>query len=193
MALKAADKEKLKTVYGFDVDKLVEAITKTEEVDFDIPSDVTVIKTAELETRDANNRQAGKSEGETAGEKKGRELSAKALKKKLALPDTLPNDLDKVIEAAGEQLTKGDDGLKEQIKLLQADKSRLETEKKEVETKARHAVFDSELIGYFPANRTADLTDSERLLLVKANLQFEEHEGKMVVKKNGEIVRDKNS
>ena len=85
MALKADAKEKLKT-FGLDVDKLSEAITKTEEVDYTVPDDVTVIKTADLETRDANNKQAGKLEGETSGEKKGRELAAKSLKKKLSLP-----------------------------------------------------------------------------------------------------------
>lgn len=189
MALKAETKEKLKA-FGFDVDKLIEAITKTEETDFAVPEDVTVIKTADLATRDANNRQSGKTEGMSEGEKKGKELAAKSLKKKLSLADTVPNDLDKVLEAANEQLTKGDDGLKEQIGLLQQDKARLEREKTEVEQKAKAAMFDSELISHFPATRTADLTDAERLLLVKANLQFEEHEGKMVVKRNGEIVRD---
>jgi hypothetical protein len=90
-----------------------------------------------------------------------------------------------------ETLSKGDAGLKEQVALLQKDKETLLATNSQLETKAKQAGFDAELISYFPTNRTADLTDSERLALVKMNLQFEEAEGKPVIKKNGEILRDK--
>lgn len=191
MALKADAKEKLKTVYGFDVDKLVEAITKTEEIDYALPDGVTVIKTTDLEARDANSKASGKSEGMTEGEKKGRELAAKAFKKKFSLEDSIGNDPDKVVEAVNEKLNKGDKGLQEQVTLLQADKTRLESEKKELEQKAVTAGFDAELISQFPAGRNGDLTDAERLTLVKMNLSFETVDGKPVVKRNGEILRDK--
>lgn len=190
MALKAADKQKMKDLYGFDVDKLIEAITKTEEVDYAVPTDITVIKTTDLEIRDNNNKTSGKTEGETAGEKKGKELAAKAFRKKFNLDDTVGNEVDKVVEAVNTKLNKGDVGLQEQITLLQADKLRLESEKGELEKKTTAAMFDSELISYFPANRTADLNDQERLTLIKMNLQFEELDGKKVVKKGGEVQRD---
>lgn len=190
MALKADAKEKLKT-FGLDVDKLIAAITDTAEVDFPVPADITVIKTADLETRDSNNKASGKVEGETIGVTKGRELAAKAFRKKFSLEDTVGNDVDKVVEAVHAKVNKGDAGLQEQITLLQSDKQRLETEKLQLEQRAKDAGFDAELISYFPANRTGDLSDAERLALVKMNLKFEEYEGKAVVKKNGEILRDK--
>lgn len=190
MALKAATKEKLKT-FNLDVDKLIEAVKADAEVDYVIPEDITVLKTTDLETRDANNKSAGKTEGVTEGERKGRELAAKAFKKKFALDDSVPVDVDKVVEAVNTKLNKGDTGLQEQITLLQKDKEQLNAQLEQEKIKATSSAFDSELISYFPSNRTADLSDQERLLLVKANLQFEDHEGKKVVKKGGEIIRDK--
>lgn len=190
MALKAATKEKIKS-FGLDVDKLIEAVKADAEVDYVVPEDVTVIKTADLEARDNNNKTSGKTEGISEGERKGREVAAKAFRKKFGLEDSIGNDVEKVVEAVNTKLNKGDAGLQEQITLLTQDKTRLETEKIQLEKQAKSAGFDSELISYFPTNRTADLTDSERLLLVKANLQFEEAEGKVVVKKGGEVLRDK--
>ena len=193
MALKAETKEKLKSVFGFDVDKLIEAVKADAETDYPLPDDVTVMKTADLEVRDSNNKAAGKTEGESAGEKKGKELAAKAFRKKFALEDSLGADVDKVVEAVNAKLNKGDAGLQEQILLLQKDKERLEAEKGEADKRAKAASFDADLIGNFPANRSADMSDVERLALVKMNLSFEEVDGKTVVKKGGEIVRDKNT
>jgi hypothetical protein len=189
MALKQADKDKIQS-FGFDVDKLLEAIKADAEVDYAVPSDVTVIKTTELEARDANNKNIGKTEGEAIGEKKGKELSAKAFKKKFGLEETIPADIDKVVEAVNTKLNKGDTGLQEQISLLQKDKEALLTEKTQLEAKVTAAGFDAELISYFPANRTPDLSDAERLALVKMNMSFETVEGKTLVKRNGEVVRN---
>lgn len=189
--LKTDTKEKLKTTYGLDVDKLIEAIKADAEVDFAVADDVTVLKNTDLETRDSNNKSAGKSEGITEGEKKGRELAAKAFRKKFNLADSVGNDVDKVVEAVHEQVGKGDAGLKEQIQLLQKDKETLNTQLTEEKAKARSSAFDAELISYFPVNRNKDLSDAERLALVKMNLKFEEVDGKTVAKKDGEIMRDK--
>jgi hypothetical protein len=188
--LKQAVKDKLKT-FGLDVDKLIEAVTATAETDYAVPEDITVIKTVDLEARDTNNKNAGKTEGESVGEKKGKELAAKAFKRKFNLEDTIPADVDKVVEAVNVKLNKGDAGLQEQITLLQRDKESLLTEKQQLEQKAAAAAFDAELISHFPSTRTADLTDAERLALVKMNLGFETVDGKQVVKRNGEVVRDK--
>lgn len=187
--LKQAAKDAIKAM-GFDVDKLIEGIKADAEVDVVIPEG-TLIKTADLEARDVNKMAEGKRLGETEGEKKGRELAAKALKKKFALADDVPADIDKVVEAVHTQVGKGDVGLKEQIALLQKDKETLATEKTQLQLQAKASSFDSTLISSFPANRAADLTDAERLVLLKSALTFEEVEGKQVVKKNGEILRDK--
>jgi len=190
MALKQETKEKIKA-FGFDVDKLIEAIKAEPETDYAVPEDVTVIKNTELEQRDANKVAEGKKEGEKIGETKGRELAAKAFKKKFALEDSVPADVDKVVEAVNTKLNKGDAGLQEQITLLQKDKETLNKQLEEEKQRSKLAAHDAELISYFPANRNTDLTDAERLALVKMNLAFEEHEGKAVVKRNGEILRDK--
>jgi hypothetical protein len=190
MALTQADKDALKAM-GLDPDKLVEAAKAEAEVSIAVPTDVTVIKTTDLETRDNNNKALGKTEGEATGEKKGKELAAKAFKKKFNLADTVPADIDKVVEAVNTTLAKGDEGLKEQVSLLQKDKDTLATQLQQEQAKAKAATFDAQIISQFPAGRTADLTDAERLVLVKSALQIEEVDGKTVVKKNGEILRDK--
>jgi hypothetical protein len=188
--LKAATKEAIKAL-GLDPDKLIEAVKAEAEVDYTVPTDVTVIKTSDLETRDNNNKALGKTEGEATGEKKGKELAAKAFKKKFNLAETVPADIDKVVEAVNTTLAKGDEGLKEQVSLLLKDKDTLASQLQQEQAKSKAASFDAELISQFPAGRTADLTDQERLTLVKGALQIEEVEGKKVVKKNGEVLRDK--
>lgn len=188
--LKVATKEAIKAL-GLDPDKLIEAVKADAEVDYEVPTEVTVIKNTDLEIRDNNNKAAGKTEGETIGEKKGKELAAKAFKKKFNLADTVPAEVDKVVEEVNKTLAKGDDGLKEQVSLLQKDKDALQLSLQQEQAKAKAATFDAEIISQFPAGRTTDLTDQERLALVKNALQIEEVEGKRVVKKNGEILRDK--
>jgi hypothetical protein len=192
MALKKDTIEKIKG-FGFDVDKLIAAIKADAETDYEVPADVTVIKNTDLEARDTNKLTEGKKLGETEGERKGRELAAKAFRKKFSLDDAIGNDVDKVVTAVNEKLNKGDAGLQEQITLLQKDKETLAAEKVQLQIQAKQAGFDAELISYFPSNRTADLNDAERLALVKMNLGFEEVDGKTVVKKNGEIIRDAKS
>ncbi len=189
MALKTDTKEKLKK-FAIDVDKLIAAIKDDNEVDFEVP-EMEVMKKEDLEARDNNKISEGKKLGEKEGESKGKELAAKAFRKKFALEDSVGNDIDKVVEAVNTKLATGDEGLKQQISLLQKDKETLQSEKAALENKAKQAAFDSQLISTFPANRVTDLKDSERLALLKMDLTFEEVDGKSVVKRNGEILRDK--
>jgi hypothetical protein len=189
--LKASDKEALKKVYGIDVDKLEAAIKAEGEVEFAVPDNLTVITAADLEARDNNNKAAGKKEGEGIGETKGKELAAKAFKRKFNLADTVTNDIDKVVEAVNTTIAKGDDGLREQVTLLQKDKETLTAQVAQEQARAAGMAADAGIIGDFPTNRTSDLTDSERLTLVKGALTFEMVDGKEVVKRGGEVLRDK--
>lgn len=43
----------------------------------------------------------------------------------------------------------------------------------------------------FPKDRNSSLSDDDRALLILTEFQFEEMDGKTVIKKNGEILRDK--
>jgi hypothetical protein len=190
MALTQADKDALKAM-GIDPDKLIEAAKADAEVSIAVPTDVTVIKATDLETRDNNNKAAGKAEGEKVGETKGKELAAKQFKKKFNLADTVPADIDKVVEEVNKSLAKGDEGLKEQVSLLQKDKDTLQTQLQQEQTKAQQASLDAGIIGEFPTGRGADLNDQERLGILKGVLTFEMVDGKEVVKRNGEVLRDK--
>lgn len=189
--LKQADKDKLKTTFKFDVDKLIAAVTATEEVELVLPADVTVLTTADLTTRDTNMKEAGKKEGETIGEVKGKEVAVKKIAKKMALDEALiGNDIDKLEAEVQKKFKAGDAGLQEQVNALIADKERLNAEVTVERTKAQQATFEASLISMFPANRTADLKDNERLLLLKNDLQFETVDGKTVVKRGGVVLAD---
>jgi hypothetical protein len=191
--LKQKDKDQLKATYGIDIDALITAIKADTETDFAVATDITVLKTTDLEARDTNKMTEGKRLGETEGEKKGKDLAAKAFRKKFNLEDSIGNDVDKVVEAVNAKLNKGDAGLQEQITLLQKDKETLATQNQALQQQAKAATFDSQLIATFPANRDGSLTDAERLAILKMNLSFEETDGKVTVKRNGETLRVKDS
>lgn len=193
MAIKKEDLEKIKsTLKGIDVDKMLAAHAATDEQPFEMPADISVLTAAELTTRDANVATTAKKEGETSGETKGKELAAKAFRKKFNLPDTIGVDIDKVVEAVNTELNKGDEGLKQQVAALIKDKTDLEKKVTDTESKANAALFDAELISLFPPGRTGDLQDNERLMLIKNQIEFVDVDGKKVakLKKDGTILED---
>lgn len=178
--------EKLKT-HGFDVDKLIAAIKSDDEQDYTLPELITA---TDLETRDTNMKAEGKREGVAEGKIAGKEIASKALAKKFNLPTTVDiKDLDKTIEAVGVSIASGDDGLKEQIKLLQKDKETLAADKEVLSGKITSAESDRKLIAMFPATRGNEMDDNERLMFVRNALTIDNVDGKEVVKKNGEVLR----
>lgn len=187
MALKAADKTKL-TALGLDVDKLIAAIIAESEVDYLVP-EVTVFTSEQLETRDNTKIAEGKRLGEAEGEKKGKELGAKNLKKKFGIEDDT-KDLDKVIDLVTAKASTGDQGLKDQVAALLKDKETLQSTVADKDKAIASIQFDNSLLAFFPANRGAGLTDSERLGIIKNTFQFETVEGKTVVKRDGEVIKN---
>lgn len=196
MAFKKDTLEKLKaTLKGFDVDKLIAVAIATDEQDFEIPADVTVLTTADLTTRDENMQKKGKTEGKAEGETIGKEITVKKIAKKMLLEDTtiatIGTDVDKLESELSKKFKAGDPALKTQVERLLEDKTAWEKEKIALEAKAESAKFDAQLIAMFPADRTTDLKDHERLMLLKNELTFEKAaDGKLVVKRNGAIVED---
>jgi hypothetical protein len=189
--LKTEIKDKLKSIFKMDVDKLIAAITATEEVDFELPAEVTLLTNADLSARDENKIREGKAQGETIGETKGREIAVKKMAKKMGLDEiAIGNDIDKLEAAAQTKFKAGDAGLQAQVDGLLKDKETLSAEITTERTKAQQATFDATLISMFPANRTSDLKDNERLMLLKNELQFETVDGKTVVKRNGQLMQD---
>lgn len=184
--LKAETKTKLKAL-GFDVDKLIAAVTHADETDFELP-EINNVTEADLATRDENS----KKEGVREGKKNGISIATKQIAEKFSIP------VDEIDLARPETLydklnanfAKGDEGLKEQVRLLQIDKATAIADKDKAVGEVKQAMFDRDLITKFPANRTKLMNDAELLSLVKGNLSFEDNEGITVVKRNGEVLRD---
>lgn len=188
--LKQADKDKIKS-FGFDIDKLIAAIKEEAEVDYEVPV-VEVFTPDQLVARDTNIKTQERREGVTEGKAAGLEIAGKAIAKKFNLPATVnTKDLDKVVEAVNTITATGDEGLRQQVTLLQQDKDNLLKEKDTLALQTKALGLDKNLISFFPASRDQSvLNDDERLMIVKNSLQFDEVDGKAVVKKNGEILRD---
>lgn len=188
MALKAADKDKLKAL-GFDVEKLIAAITAEAETDYAVPEG-TILTDAQLQSRDGAKVDEGKRLGEGVGEQKGKELAAKALKRKFGIENEDTKDLDKVVELVNAKVSTGDQGLKDQVAGLLRDKENLQTQLQDKDKAIAGIKFDSDLMGHFPANRGMGLKDAERLMILKSDIQFETLDGKTVAKRNGEVLKD---
>lgn len=181
--LKTETKTKLKAL-GLDIDKLVAAATHAEEQDFEMPV-INNYSEADLATRDDNS----KKEGIKEGKKNGIAIATKAVADKFGITETVESP-DALVLKLNANFAKGDEGLKEQVKLLQADKAQAIADKDRAVGEVKSAMFDRDLITKFPANRTKLMNDSELLSLVKGNLTFEESEGVTIVKRNGEVLRD---
>jgi hypothetical protein len=184
MALKKEALQKIATLLKLDEAALTKAITDAGEVDLPI-GEFTVFTTEELTARDEQKISDGKKEGQKAGETIGKEIVVKEIKKQFGV-EFEGKELPKLVEVVKTQLSKGDEGLKEQIKLLQKSVEEKDVAIATEKTKAEGALFDAALLSELPANRSKMLTDQEYLIAIKANLEFTT-EG---VKKGGQILRD---
>jgi hypothetical protein len=182
--LPQATKDKLKNTYHLDIDKLIEAIKAEAETDFEVP-EVTVFTQDEITSRDEQKLSEGKKEGQKAGENIGKEIAVKEMKRSFGV-EFEGKDLTKLVETVKTQLAKGDEGLKEQVKLLQRNLEEKETALVEKDKAAQAAMFDAELLSELPANRFNLISDKEQLSLIKGSVEFSE-DG---VKFNGQILRD---
>jgi hypothetical protein len=186
MALKAEQINKLKAL-GFDVDKLVAAIKADDEQDVALP-DIVPISQKDLDARDA----VKIDEGKKLGESEAKKLVVTELGKKLniELKGERIGDLAAELQAA---MNKDNNDkiklLQDQVNALSADKTNLETKIVETEKTAKQIQFDTELISMFPSGRGEGLSDKDRLLLIKNDIQFDTVDGKVVAKRNGEIVK----
>lgn len=177
--------QKLAKLAKLTPEALTAEINKPDEVELAIDENLTVLTTEELSARDNVKVGEGKRLGESEGEKKGKELAIKAIKKKLNL-DTEEKDIDKVAEAIQGKIGGGDATLKEQVTLLQQSLAQKENEINNFKTEAEAAKFDATLLSSLPANKTKALTNQEHLTIIKTNLEFTA-DG---VKYKGAILRD---
>jgi hypothetical protein len=187
MALKQPTIDKLKG-FGFDVDKLIAAIKAEAEQDYEIP-EVTLLTPTQLTERD-NVKIA---DGKKLGEAEAKSTLVKELGKRLNTDFKGERLADVVNEIQAFTNKNGDEKVKllqDQVTALTTDKTTLSSKLTEFESNLQAAKFDSELIGFFPTNRGAGLTDSERLTLLKSAITFETVDGKPVAKRNGQVVTD---
>ena len=188
MALKKEAAEKLKSVFGLDIDKLIAAITAQDEQDFQVP-EVVVLSQQQLTERDSVKITEGKKIGETEAKatlvkELGKRLNAEFKSERLG---DLANEISTFANKSKDDQVRL---LQDQVNALLADKNTLSTQLQEKESAISQARFDSELISFFPPNRGTGLTDAERLTLIKNAITFETVDGKPIAKKNGEVVRD---
>lgn len=192
MALKKTVIAKLAALAKVDEKVLTDAIAATDEQDVTISEDLQVLTKTEVETRDRNKY----NEGKTAGT----EMVIKDIKTKHNL-QVETNDADKVVEAISKKAVEDakiapDEQVKEQKKLVDQWKQKAtDAEKKaaDAESKITGLSVDNKLRGLFPKDRSDILTDDEYLVSVKNKFRLETKEGRevMVDVATGEVVRDK--
>lgn len=186
--LSQSAKDKLKSL-GFDITELETAIKDEKEIDVKIPNG-TFFTDETLTARDNNKISEGKTLGIAEGKTAGFEIANKLLIEKFGLKDVKKSDEPiKIAEALAVTVQSGDEGLKSQVKALQTDVQTWEQKYTQLETAKTTIERNTQLLGYFPKNRKDTLTDSEYLELISKNV--EEVDGKLAVKINGEVLRDK--
>jgi len=181
-----------KTLKGFDVDALLEAIKSTEEVEVSIP-DVLVVTNAELSVRDeqikATNINVGK------------ELLIKELKTKAGLDYTGEGskDPDKFISEYAKKVSTDlgkseEEKVKELNSVVEKLRKNLEQEQKEkteLITSQKQSAIKQKYIENTIDKKPDNYTNEEWITLLSMGVQIEEVDGVEVVKKGGEILRDK--
>jgi hypothetical protein len=190
--LSTTDKKRIATLLRIKDEDFEAAIKDEKEVALTISATLSVLEEAELTARDANKIIEGKGEGETEAVKK----FIKEVGKKMGFEPKGERLGELVTELQAKVNSTGDDKVKtlqDQVNLLTADKETLTTSLTKKDSEYKQARFDSDLIGHFPVSRTKDLTDQERLQLIKSNISFVEEGGVFVAKKGNEILKDKNT
>jgi hypothetical protein len=186
--LSAAAKEKLKS-FGFDITELETAFKDEKEIDVKIPNG-SFFTDETLAARDNNKISEGKTLGIAEGKTAGFEIANKLMIEKFGLKDVKKSDEPiKIAEALEVTVQSGDEGLKNQVKALQTDVQAWEQKYTQLESAKTTIERNTQLLGYFPKNRKDTLTDSEYLELISKNL--DEVDGKLAIKINGEVLRDK--
>jgi hypothetical protein len=189
--LKTETKKKIATYLKIKEADLETAIKDEKEVDLAIPDDLEVLTKEELETRDNNQKKEG--------EKAGREIGIKEVKKAAGLPEDAPaKDPAKVAQAIADKATKDakvapDEKvtqLTEQNNLLQQKLAEKDKEIGEVKKVADTVSLDRKILAAFPKTRADVLSDDDYVDVLKKHYTFKEQDGKIIVEKDGKPLRD---
>lgn len=166
------------------------ALKDEKEVELAIPEGLEVLTKEELEARDT----AQKNEGIKAG----KEIGVKEVRKAAGLEENGPKDPAKLVQAISEKVVadakiKPDEKvsqLTEQIGLLQKQIGEKDTEIQTSRQVASQAQIDRKILASLPKNRAGNLSDDEYITLIKATHTIKEVDGKLVIEKDGTVMRD---
>lgn len=189
MAFSKVTLQKLAALTKLKEEDIANAAKDEKEVDLAIPEG-EVFSSADISARDENKKQ----EGITIG----KEMGAKEVKKAAGLDEKSSKDPAKIFENIKEKVlaeakippSEQVAQLNEQITLLKKTLGEKDTEIETHKGVAITAARDRKLLSFFPSNRANVLSDDEYLTLIKANLQFEEKDNVLQVKKDGVLLRD---
>lgn len=191
--LSKEEQKKLLKALKFDDAAIAKLVDDAAELPVEIPATVQIFTPEELTARDANLINQSVADAKKEAEKQGKELIVKAIKKKLNITDET-KDVDKVIELAQAQFSKGDESLKEQVKLLQKSVEEKEQAIEQEKKNAQASMFDANLIASLPKNRKGPeeggFTDQEYAFAIKQSLGFEHTDTGLIIKKGDQAFRD---
>lgn len=181
---------KIATLIKVPAEKLKAAITGDKEADVEIPEDLIVFTKDEIETRDTNQK--------NEGIKAGKEIGIKEVRKAAGLDENASKDPAKVAQAIIDKATadakvKPDEKvtqLQEQVNLLQKSLGEKDNEINTHKQTAASVSLDRKIFAAFPKERSETLTDDEYITLIKSSHNIKEVDGKLVIEKDGQILRD---
>ena len=181
-------KDRLKEL-GLDAEAFEAAVKSDTEVEFKVPEG-TLFTPETLEARDKNKFDEGKKNGFDTGKKAGIEISNKQVIEKFGLSDAKKeDDPANIAKFAFEISQKGDEGLKAQTQALLKDKQELEQKIAKRELDFESVLFEKELFASQPEKRRKDISDQDKLQLVKGCFKKNES-GQWVAEYEGKILLD---
>lgn len=194
MAISAKTLATLAALAKVDVKALEDAQKDASEKDVEIAADLTSFTAADLQARDQNNKESGKSGYITAG----KEIAIKDLKAKAGLEydgKDIETFLNKHKEAVLKEAKVNPDqrvqDLQQQVDTLRQTQTRLEGELTQAKTAGEISNRNAKILANLPKNRNASLSDEDYLLLINNRLKFETVDGKEQIKgPDGQVYRN---
>lgn len=190
--LKKEQISKIAALLRLKEEELENAIMSTDEVELTL-TELNVFTQDELKTRDENKTKESYKEGKNAA----LEMFVKEQKEKLGL-EFDGKDPEKLIEAYQKKVisdakiepNKKVEELNTVIENLRKNISTIEEEKTNLTKTLSETKLNGTLKGFLPQNRLNVLSDDEYLTTLTREYSFVEEDGKLVVKKGSDIVRD---
>jgi hypothetical protein len=190
MAIKKDSILKIAALLKIDAAKVEAALNAQEEVELAVDDTLTVFTKTELDTRDRTKYGEGKKAGEgmtidTMFEEEGIKIEGKkdAAAFKKAYSDKVLKDANVSVDEKIKERDKTIGQLRENIKSFEktlADKDQV----------MRDFQTETDILSHTLDKKPDHLTNKEWVTLIKMGNEIVEHEGQVVVKRNGQIVTD---